>query len=265
MPTLVLVRDKRVVARLDGRASAPRIEAMLEPHLRSCAAAGTPMTAHRLSPTLDPRYDRCSSVNRGRRRRYMRRLALPSQRLVAVASVARRRGDRDRGRRHAQHQRTRRSERVPGGARDHLDDRRRNLQAKIDNDGKSFDYDAHVRGARGNRCAGAHPLRQPAVCERRSSFFLCANLGNGPAGTQACPRATAATISGDGDGCRRRSGRLPQGIEAGEFDELIAAMRAGVAVRERPLDQVARAARSAASSTASGDAARQSSSRESPA
>jgi thioredoxin-like negative regulator of GroEL len=33
VPALVLVKDKRVVARLDGRASAPRIATMLEPHL----------------------------------------------------------------------------------------------------------------------------------------------------------------------------------------------------------------------------------------
>ena len=33
IPTLVLVKRKRAVARLDGRVSAPRIEAMLEPHL----------------------------------------------------------------------------------------------------------------------------------------------------------------------------------------------------------------------------------------
>ena len=33
VPTLVLVKDKRAVARLEGRTSAPRIEAMLAPHL----------------------------------------------------------------------------------------------------------------------------------------------------------------------------------------------------------------------------------------
>lgn len=33
VPTLVLVQGKQAVARLDGRTSAPRIEAMLEPHL----------------------------------------------------------------------------------------------------------------------------------------------------------------------------------------------------------------------------------------
>jgi thioredoxin-like negative regulator of GroEL len=33
VPALVLVQGKRVVARIDGRTSAPRIERMLEPHL----------------------------------------------------------------------------------------------------------------------------------------------------------------------------------------------------------------------------------------
>lgn len=35
VPTLVLVKDKRPVARLDGRVSAPQIERMLEPYLAS--------------------------------------------------------------------------------------------------------------------------------------------------------------------------------------------------------------------------------------
>jgi thioredoxin-like negative regulator of GroEL len=39
VPTLVLVKDKRVVARLEGRASAPRIERMLAPHLGAELAA----------------------------------------------------------------------------------------------------------------------------------------------------------------------------------------------------------------------------------
>ena len=33
VPALVLVKDRRAVARIDGRTSAPRIEQMLEPHL----------------------------------------------------------------------------------------------------------------------------------------------------------------------------------------------------------------------------------------
>jgi thioredoxin-like negative regulator of GroEL len=38
VPTLVLVKGKRVVDRIEGRASAPRIETMLAPHLAALAA-----------------------------------------------------------------------------------------------------------------------------------------------------------------------------------------------------------------------------------
>jgi len=56
------------------------------------------------------------------------------------------------------------------------------------------------------------------------TVFLCSNLGNGPVGTPACPQdgtvsrtATAADILAPGT----------QGIEAGNFGELAAALRAG--------------------------------------
>ena len=42
VPTLVLVIDRKAVARLDGRASAPRIEAMLEEHLTPLAELSSP-------------------------------------------------------------------------------------------------------------------------------------------------------------------------------------------------------------------------------
>lgn len=38
VPTLVLVKGKRVVDRIDGRASAPKIESMLAPHLAAAVA-----------------------------------------------------------------------------------------------------------------------------------------------------------------------------------------------------------------------------------
>lgn len=38
VPTLVLVKGKRVVDRIDGRASAPKIESMLATHLTATAA-----------------------------------------------------------------------------------------------------------------------------------------------------------------------------------------------------------------------------------
>jgi hypothetical protein len=57
------------------------------------------------------------------------------------------------------------------------------------------------------------------------SVFLCTNLGNGPAGTQACP-AAPATITGT---IRPADviGPVPQGITAGQFDELVTAIRVG--------------------------------------
>jgi thioredoxin-like negative regulator of GroEL len=39
VPSLALVVERRVVSRLDGRATAPRIESMLEPHLEREAVA----------------------------------------------------------------------------------------------------------------------------------------------------------------------------------------------------------------------------------
>jgi thioredoxin 1 len=39
IPTLLLVKDQRVVERLEGRASAPAIERMLEPHLEPLVVA----------------------------------------------------------------------------------------------------------------------------------------------------------------------------------------------------------------------------------
>ena len=39
VPSLALVVERRVVSRIDGRATAPRIESMLEPHLLESEAA----------------------------------------------------------------------------------------------------------------------------------------------------------------------------------------------------------------------------------
>ncbi len=58
------------------------------------------------------------------------------------------------------------------------------------------------------------------------SVFFCTNLGNGPAGTQPCPPSpgevsgtlTAADVVGP----------AAQGITAGQFDELVRAIRSGV-------------------------------------
>jgi hypothetical protein len=57
------------------------------------------------------------------------------------------------------------------------------------------------------------------------SVFLCTNLGNGPAGTQECPPAPA-TVTGTLTPADV-IGPAGQGIAAGEFEELVDAIRAG--------------------------------------
>jgi hypothetical protein len=65
------------------------------------------------------------------------------------------------------------------------------------------------------------------------SFFLCSNLGNGPAGTQACPAGPAVlegTVTPDlvlGPGAAPPAAP-GQGIEPGAFAEIAAAIKAGV-------------------------------------
>jgi hypothetical protein len=56
--------------------------------------------------------------------------------------------------------------------------------------------------------------------------FLCTNLGNGPAGTQACP-AAGGTISSTITAANIGAGAAGQGIAAGEFDEFVRALRSG--------------------------------------
>ncbi len=57
------------------------------------------------------------------------------------------------------------------------------------------------------------------------SVFLCSNLGNGPAGTPACPTTNPGQVSGTLDS-GDVIGPAAQGITAGQFAELLAAIRA---------------------------------------
>lgn len=58
--------------------------------------------------------------------------------------------------------------------------------------------------------------------------FLCTNLGNGPAGTQTCP-AGGGTITGTIGPANVSNPTEVQGIAPGEFDEIVKAIRGGVA------------------------------------
>ena len=97
------------------------------------------------------------------------------------------------------------------------------FDAVLSKDGSSLDWTLSYSGLEGT-VAQSHVHFGKAGVNGGISFFLCTNLGNGPAGTQTCPQS--GTISGttDADDIVGPSG---QGIAAGQFDEIVAAMRAG--------------------------------------
>ena len=97
------------------------------------------------------------------------------------------------------------------------------FQARIDNAAQEITYSLSYAGLQGN-VTQAHIHLGGRAQSGGISVFLCSNLGNGPAGTQACP-AAPATVSGT---LRPADviGPAGQGITAGQFDELVAAMRA---------------------------------------
>ena len=63
-------------------------------------------------------------------------------------------------------------------------------------------------------------------------IFLCSNLGNGPAGTQACPAgnsATEAVVTGTITASDVIAGAAAQGVAPGELFTVQRAIRAGIA------------------------------------
>ena len=82
------------------------------------------------------------------------------------------------------------------------------------------------------------------------SAFLCSNLGNGPAGTQACPPAPA-TVTGTIRPADVIGPAAQRNLTAGQFGELVAGNPRGRDLRERAHQPVPRRARSGPSSTAS--------------
>lgn len=105
------------------------------------------------------------------------------------------------------------------------------FNARISNDGSRIDWEltyADLEGA----VQQAHIHFGQKGVNGGISVFLCTNLGNGPAGTQPCP-APPATISGTivaadvSPNIPATAAARTQGINTGEIDELIAAIRAG--------------------------------------
>jgi hypothetical protein len=105
------------------------------------------------------------------------------------------------------------------------------FNARISNDGTRIDWElsyADLEGA----IQQSHIHFGQAGVNGGISVFLCTNLGNGPAGIQPCP-APPATISGTilaadvSPNIPATAAARTQGINTGEIEELIKAMRAG--------------------------------------
>jgi hypothetical protein len=106
------------------------------------------------------------------------------------------------------------------------------FHARISNDDTEIQYELSYSDLEGAVQQAHIHLGQKGV-NGGISVFLCTNLGNGPAGTQPCPpppatitgTITAKDVSPD---VPATAGARAQGLETGEFGELLAAMRAGV-------------------------------------
>jgi hypothetical protein len=97
------------------------------------------------------------------------------------------------------------------------------FRVKLDDAARTIAYELRYSGLE-STVTQAHVHFAARAINGGISFFLCSNLGNGPAGTPACPQSgtvsrtvTAADIVGP----------AAQGIEAQNYAELAAAMRAG--------------------------------------
>jgi hypothetical protein len=98
------------------------------------------------------------------------------------------------------------------------------FRARIADDDQSFDwiltYSGLVNVTQSHLHFAARAINGPIV------IFLCSNLGNGPAGTQACP-SSAGTLRGKATAADVLAGAAALGIPAGDFARVLAAIRAG--------------------------------------
>ena len=97
------------------------------------------------------------------------------------------------------------------------------FDARLSKDGTSIAYTISYSGLEGNVLQSHVHFGKTAI-NGGISFFLCSNLGNGPAGTPACPQSGTVTGTVDAAGVVGPAG---QGIEVGNLAEIAAAMRAG--------------------------------------
>jgi len=103
---------------------------------------------------------------------------------------------------------------------------RGHFRAHLDRQTQTLYYELSYEGLEGDVTQSHIHFAQKGV-NGSIVVFLCSNLGNGPANTQLCP-AAPATISGTISAADVGAGAAAQGIVAGDFDELIRAIREDV-------------------------------------
>ncbi|HYU84748.1 MAG TPA: CHRD domain-containing protein [Kribbellaceae bacterium] len=100
------------------------------------------------------------------------------------------------------------------------------VSIRIDDGAQTITYRLEYDGLEGN-VLQSHIHLGGRAQSGGVSVFLCSNLGNGPAGTPACPAQPGVV-----EGTLHPAdviGPAGQGIAAGEFNELVAAIRSGTA------------------------------------
>ena len=100
------------------------------------------------------------------------------------------------------------------------------FSATVSDDGSEVSYRLDYRNLEGSVLQAHIHLAQPGV-NGMIMVFLCSNLGNGPAGTPACP-ADPGVVTGTFDAADV-IGPIQQGVQPGELFTVIRAMRAGFA------------------------------------
>jgi hypothetical protein len=98
------------------------------------------------------------------------------------------------------------------------------FRVTIDDKAQEFTYELSYSSLEGT-VQQAHIHFGKRAINGGVTLFLCSNLGNGPAGTPACPQS--GTVSRTVGASEIVGAAASQGLEAGDFAELADAMRAG--------------------------------------
>jgi hypothetical protein len=97
---------------------------------------------------------------------------------------------------------------------------------EINSTDTAFDYELSYSGLTGAVQQAHIHIAQKGV-NGGVMVFYCTNLGNGPPGTQPCPGPNDGTVSGTITAANVVGGAASQGVAAGEFAEVLRAIRGG--------------------------------------